>query len=97
MRRLILAAAAAAAFTMSLGAAEAMPVAPADALEASTAITLVSGGCGPYGHRTPYGNCRPNGPRRFYGQSYGFYGGPRFYRPYHPYHRFYGPQPFFRY
>lgn len=41
--------------------------APAQAMFVSfspddTAIQLVSGGCGPYGHRDFRGFCRPNGP-----------------------------------
>ncbi|WP_165490970.1 GCG_CRPN prefix-to-repeats domain-containing protein [Lichenihabitans psoromatis] len=30
-------------------------------LGADAAATLISGGCGPYGHRGPYGGCRPGG------------------------------------
>jgi hypothetical protein len=42
-------------------------------------VTLVSGGCGPYGHRTPWGACRPNvvaplyGYRRPYGWNPGWH------------------------
>jgi hypothetical protein len=37
----------------------AMPVAPGGSMESST--VLAYGGCGPYGHRGPYGGCRVGG------------------------------------
>ena len=40
--------------------ADAMPVAGA-AASAAPELILVSGGCGPDFHRTPFGACRPNG------------------------------------
>lgn len=40
--------------------AQALPV-QRDLSTGAMAPTLVSGGCGPYAHRTPWGNCRPNG------------------------------------
>lgn len=47
---------------LSAGAAQALPVAPLSAGDAS--ITLVRGGCGFGEHRGPYGGCRLNrGPR----------------------------------
>lgn len=63
----------------SMSVAEAMPIAPAATFDDAPAITLVSGGCGPFGHRGFYGGCRPNG-------GYGYYGRPRFRGP----GRFYG-------
>jgi hypothetical protein len=53
----------ASAFAICLGvaaisAAQAMPVAPLDR-SASTDTIRVAGGCGPGGHRGPYGACRP--------------------------------------
>ena len=40
-------------------------------------VTLVSGGCGPYRHRTYWGGCRPNfvGPVYGYGRPYGWHRG----------------------
>ena len=97
MRRLFmsLAAAALAAATLpalSVGAsamsATGMPGAQALPLAADApAITLASGGCGPYRHRGVNGFCYPGGGGGFYRP----YGG--FYRPYgyHPYgYRRYG-------
>jgi hypothetical protein len=55
----------------------AMPV-PAPQLEQGM-IVPVWGGCGPYGHRGPWGGCRAGGQ----------WGG------YRPYARFYGPRPFY--
>jgi len=56
-------AASALALSLSLAAmtaSQAMPLAPlAQAQASSGGIILVSGGCGPYGHRGPYGGCRP--------------------------------------
>ena len=39
--------------------AQAMPV--ADGLGANPQVIQVFGGCGPYGHRGPWGGCRPGG------------------------------------
>ncbi len=96
MRNLIIAAATAASLMVSVGAAQAFPVAPTDTLTAAPDITLVSGGCGPFGHRGFYGGCRPNGGPGFYGRPYGnrgFYGHRRFYggygRPYGFHRHFY--------
>jgi hypothetical protein len=41
------------------------------------AVTLVSGGCGLYAHRTPWGACRPNG---------GVYHRWGWHRPWHRWH-----------
>ena len=41
-------------------------------------VTLVSGGCGPYRHRGPFGGCRLN----VVGYRYGYGYRPAFYRPY---------------
>ena len=58
--------------------AEALPLAPASGLSAAPAVTLVSGGCGPFAHRNPFGECRPGGG--FGGPGYGGpgYGRPRY-------------------
>ena len=63
-------------------AATALPVAGANAMPAvqplplagdtAPAVTLTSGGCGPFRHRGFYGFCRPN----FVGYGYGY--GPRY-------------------
>ena len=59
MRKLMIAA----ALSLVAGAsAQAMPLVQAGPLDSG--ITQVSGGCGPGGHRTPYGRCVPN----FYGR-----------------------------
>lgn len=42
--------------------ASSMPGAPLTDEASAPAVTLVSGGCGPFAHRTPWGACRPNGP-----------------------------------
>jgi hypothetical protein len=62
------------------GSAHAMPVAHPGG--AGSAATLVSGGCGPYGHRNYYGQCVANGwgggvvvAPGFYGGGYGWHGG----------------------
>ncbi len=60
MRRLVLAGLMMAG--MAAGAsAQAMAVLPAGPTD--DGITRVEGGCGPGGHRTPYGRCVPNGGR----------------------------------
>jgi hypothetical protein len=44
----------------SMSASQAVPVAPLDQpAAAGTAAIPVAGGCGPGGHRGPYGGCRP--------------------------------------
>ena len=44
----------------AMTASQAMPLVPVQGAQASSGeIILVSGGCGPYGHRGPYGGCRP--------------------------------------
>ncbi len=72
----------------SMSAAGAMPIAPAATFDEAPAVTLVSGGCGPFGHRGFYGGCRPNGGygygyrRPAYGYGYGrpgYGGGGRWY------------------
>lgn len=47
------------AVSVPAGPAAAMPMTGLDAPGAS--IVQVQGGCGPYGHRGPYGYCRPGG------------------------------------
>ena len=70
------AAALAGTLAMSAGPAEALPagVQPLPLASAGQPeVTLVSGGCGFYRHRGPFGGCRPN----FVGPVYGYrYGGP---------------------
>jgi hypothetical protein len=48
--------------TLMIGAssAGAVPLANLDGAS-SPNVTLVYGGCGPYGHRGPWGGCRPGG------------------------------------
>ena len=52
--------------------ATAMPVASVPGVAASPGLTLVADGCGPFGHRSHFGYCKPNGPGP---------GGPAFYGP----------------
>ena len=49
----------AALIAASITTAQALPV--QHDLGLSSATVLVSGGCGPYRHRGPYGGCRPGG------------------------------------
>jgi hypothetical protein len=67
----------ASAFAIGLGlasvsASRAMPVAPLDQ-QAAPGIIRVAGGCGPGGHRGPYGGCRPmyNCPAGWHSGPYG--------------------------
>ncbi len=56
--------AAAAALLTGLAAsgADALPLAPTLAgASGAPGVTLVAGGCGLFGHRGPYGGCRPGG------------------------------------
>ena len=64
MRKILMAAALAA--TGYATSASALPIGNLDAPNAS--LIQVSGGCGPYGHRGPYGRCRPGGQ---WGGGYG--------------------------
>lgn len=92
----------AAAVTLGLGiaSAQAMPVAPPSSMPDAAAVQQVRDGCGPFGHRSHFGYCKPNGygygphpyygPRPFYG-SPGFYGRRCFVRM-----TFYGPRRFCR-
>jgi hypothetical protein len=58
----------AAAALMGFGVeAQAMPVQPAPS--ADPQIIQVFGGCGPYGHRGPWGGCRPGGQWGGYGRG----------------------------
>ena len=64
---------------LALGStANAMPLAPVG--QTDSGITRVEGGCGPGGHRTPYGNCVPNGvyarPPVYRGCPYGYHMNP---------------------
>jgi len=56
----LLSAAAIMAFAFGLSEANAMPSTQLSA-GASPQVTLVYGGCGPYGHRGPWGGCRAGG------------------------------------
>ncbi len=68
---------------LSLAAPAAQAAMPAQATTASSdLVTQVWGGCGPYGHRGPWGGCRGGGQ---WGGGY--------YRPYRPY---YAPRPLYR-
>lgn len=82
-------AAAGAAMLLGLGTAnaDAVPFAAATGLSDIPAVTLVSGGCGPFGHRNYFGECRPGGggfygrPAYGYGYGGGYYGRRCFIRP----------------
>ena len=50
-----------AALMFAVSGAQAMPSADHAPGYSSPEITLVSGGCGPYRHRGPWGGCRPGG------------------------------------
>ena len=67
-------AAAALASCLGLASARAMPV-PATVVGQGN-IVLVSGGCGYYGHRTPYGYCVPNARPVFRACPPGYHLGP---------------------
>jgi hypothetical protein len=56
----------------AMSASQAMPLAPL-AQASSGEIIHVSGGCGYYGHRGPYGGCRPiyNCPPGWHSGPYG--------------------------
>lgn len=60
MLRGLVAAAFAAALALGVSSANAVPLANLDGA-ASPHVTLIYGGCGIYGHRGPYGGCRPGG------------------------------------
>jgi hypothetical protein len=47
------------AFAFGPGAAQAMPLQKMDGVDAP--VEKVYGGCGPYGHRGPWGGCRRGG------------------------------------
>lgn len=64
MRRLALAAAVSLAAITAGASAQAMSVLPSGPLD--NGITRVEGGCGPGGHRDPYGRCVPNFRPRYY-------------------------------
>ena len=64
MKKLILAAAITVGFATAGQAAHAMPALHTGAPD--SAIVQVEGGCGPGGHRGPYGRCYPNYRRPYY-------------------------------
>ena len=70
MRTLFLSLATGASLLCGGLAAQAMPAGAVAGDNASPEVILVSGGCGPAFHRTPFGACRPNGG--FYGRPFGF-------------------------
>ena len=74
MRRLALAATFVVAGLAAAASAQAMPVIQVAPLD--NGITTISGGCGPGGHRGPYGRCYPNYARGYRGCPPGFHPGP---------------------
>jgi hypothetical protein len=50
-----------------------MPASPLGAAASNDIVIQTSGGCGPYGHRGPYGGCRPiyNCPPGWHSGPYG--------------------------
>ena len=88
MRVALLSIAAASVLSLIGVTAEALPIQPVGAASTSPEVTLISGGCGPYGHRGYYGHCRPGG---------GFYGRPFYHGPFYGPHRFYGYRRHFYY
>ena len=69
------------ALSSACGPANAMPAQKMDGVDAP--VEKVFGGCGPYGHRGPWGGCRPGGQ----------WGGGYYARPiYRPYYR---PRPYY--
>ncbi|MGA7805713.1 GCG_CRPN prefix-to-repeats domain-containing protein [Bradyrhizobium sp.] len=57
----------------AITASQAMPLAPLNQPSDDGAIIRVAGGCGPGGHRGPYGGCRPmyNCPPGWHSGPYG--------------------------
>lgn len=51
----------AAALTLAGSVVQAAPISAEVTGVSAPQVILVSGGCGPYGHRNPWGVCRPNG------------------------------------
>ena len=66
--------------SIPLALAFAMPAQAFPAIDstptAQASIILVSGGCGPYAHRGPYGGCRPGGQWGARGCPPGYHLGP---------------------
>ena len=58
MKTVIAAVVLATAGVIAAASSQAMPIAPAQQAEA-TAVIKVMDGCGPNGHRGPFGHCRP--------------------------------------
>lgn len=74
MKNLLLKTAAAAVLaTAMVTSVQAMPMATQHDASVDAPVTLVSGGCGPYAHRGPYGGCRPGGG--WGGRGWGFHRG----------------------
>ena len=74
MRTGLLALALGAGMSVGVVSAEAMPATYIDGVGPAPKLELVSGGCGIYFHRGPFGGCRPNGGFRPYGYGYGWRG-----------------------
>jgi hypothetical protein len=57
----------------AITASQAMPASPLGAAASNDIVIQTSGGCGPYGHRGPYGGCRPiyNCPPGWHSGPYG--------------------------
>ena len=73
MRMLIRASLVASAIALGAVPVAAMPLDTSNATSAEPAVTLVSGGCGIYFHRGPYGGCIRNGFYR--ARPYGWHRG----------------------
>ena len=61
LKNWIAASAFAAAFCLMAGMPNAQAMPMGNAGNGAAQVILVSGGCGPYWHRGPYGGCRPGG------------------------------------
>ena len=61
MLKTLLSLSAAVALVVAVSSAEALPLSNVDGASSSPHLTLVYGGCGPYGHRGPWGGCRRGG------------------------------------
>lgn len=72
MKTLIATAIIAAAGLIGAASSQAMPLVPQDN---ATAVIKVIEGCGPNGHRGPYGHCRPrySCPRGWHSGPYGWH------------------------
>lgn len=71
MKTLIAAVILAGAGVLAAASSQAMPIAAVSQDAASSGIIRVADGCGPEGHRGPYGHCRPR-----YSCPWGWHPGP---------------------